>query len=926
VTRLAAPLCLFLLGPTLARGDNWPHWRGPNHDGISQEKGLPAELDPAKNLAWKLALPGMGSSTPAVWGDRLFFTTEAGDDLLLLCVGTDGKELWKQQLGSGRRRVRNDEGNNASSSPSTDGKHVWAFVGPGDLACFDLDGKEVWRFNPQKRYGKFQIQFGMHVTPLLHGDRLYLAFIHSGGANVIALDKATGKDVWNVERPSDGTAECEHSYASPTLWRNGDRAYLVVHGNDYATAHRLEDGKEIWRLGDLNPKARYNRTLRFIASPVATPELIVVPTAKNGPVVGVKPGAEGQVTIGSPHEQWRRPSNTPDVPSPLVHDGLVYLCRENGILICMDAKTGAELYQKPLQRDRYRASPVYADGKVYLTARGGTISVVKAGREFELLAVNKFADEFTASPVVANGRIYLRGFKALYAFDGKTAGAAATDGGLTKSSFIGTVLGPLEGQTANADATKLPAGFTSLFNGRDLTGWAGALDSYEVVDGAIVCKPKRSGHLFTKEEYGDFVVRLEYKVPPGGNNGLAIRYPGKGQPSDVAMSEIQILDDDAPKYAKLDPRQYTGSAYGMVAARRGHQRPAGEWNTMEVTVRGPTIRTVLNGTQILDADLSRVTEFMGGKQHMGKDRASGHFGLCGHGDPVAFRNISIKPLTTESAPLNLVLRSRPATDAGQFEVREKAQQWDTRKSAIIVCDMWDLHHCKRAVDRVKELAPRMNDVLTKARDRGVFIIHAPSDCMPFYDGTPMRRRARAAPAAKDLPKDIAAWCRKIPAEDKVPYPIDQSDGGEDDEPGEHATWVAHLAALGRDPRRPWKRQTDLLTIHDKDAVTDSGVEVWNLLAERGIDNVILVGVHTNMCVLGRPFGLRQLAKNGKNVVLMRDLTDTMYNPARPPQVSHFRGTELIVEYIEKCVCPTVTSDQVLGGRPFRFAGDVQAGK
>lgn len=188
------------------------------------------------------------------------------------------------------------------------------------------------------------------------------------------------------------------------------------------------------------------------------------------------------------------------------------------------------------------------------------------------------------------------------------------------------------------------SGFVDVFNGKDFTGWDGPVDNYEVKDGAIVCRPKKGGNIFAKPEYSDFVARVEYKLPPGGNNGLAIRYPGKGQASAVAMCEIQILDDDSPKYAKLDPRQYNGSSYGMVPAQRGYLRPLGEWNFMEVTVRGSTIVTELNGTQILDADLSKVTEFMHKNPHPGKDRTSGHFGFCGHNDPVAFRNIQIKPL------------------------------------------------------------------------------------------------------------------------------------------------------------------------------------------------------------------------------------------------------------------------------------------
>jgi type 1 glutamine amidotransferase/nicotinamidase-related amidase len=222
------------------------------------------------------------------------------------------------------------------------------------------------------------------------------------------------------------------------------------------------------------------------------------------------------------------------------------------------------------------------------------------------------------------------------------------------------------------------------------------------------------------------------------------------------------------------------------------------------------------------------------------------------------------------------------------------------------------------------MAPRMNTVIAKLREQGVLVIHAPSSCMAPYESTPMRQRAKNAPKAKTLPAEIGSWCRQIPAEEKGKYPIDQTDGGEDDEKEEHAQWAAKLTAMGRNPKAPWKSEYDVLKMDERDAVSDSGVEIWNLLEERGIDNVILLGVHTNMCVLGRPFGLRQMAKNGKNVVLMRDMTDTMYNPARWPNVAHFRGTDLIVEHIEKYVCPTITSNQILGDdRPFRFKDDVR---
>jgi len=184
----------------------------------------------------------------------------------------------------------------------------------------------------------------------------------------------------------------------------------------------------------------------------------------------------------------------------------------------------------------------------------------------------------------------------------------------------------------------------SIFNGTDLTGWQGPLDQYEVRENAIYCKPGKGGTLHTVAEYSDFKARLEFQLPPGGNNGLAIRYPGKGDTAYVGMCELQVLDDSAPKYASLDPRQYHGSIYGMVAAHRGYQRPVGEWNFEEVTIDGSRIRVELNGTVIVNADVAQVTEFAGNRAHPGKDRTTGFFGFAGHNDPVGFRAIRILPI------------------------------------------------------------------------------------------------------------------------------------------------------------------------------------------------------------------------------------------------------------------------------------------
>ncbi len=191
-------------------------------------------------------------------------------------------------------------------------------------------------------------------------------------------------------------------------------------------------------------------------------------------------------------------------------------------------------------------------------------------------------------------------------------------------------------------ASKNGDGFKRIFNGKDFTGWAGPVENYEVVDGALVCKPGKGGTIHTRDEYGDFVVRLEFKLPSGGNNGLAIRYPGQGDAAYTAMCELQVLDNTAEKYGKVDPRQVHGSAYGMAAAHVGYLRPVGEWNFQEVTVGGPAIKVELNGTIILDTELSKISEFMGDRPHPGKDRERGYFGFAGHNDPVAFRDVEIK--------------------------------------------------------------------------------------------------------------------------------------------------------------------------------------------------------------------------------------------------------------------------------------------
>ncbi len=418
---LPQPSLLFLAATVTILGccatawpENWPQWRGPSRDGISAEKGIVAEFGERKNIIWRREMPGPAGSTPVIWGDQIFLTSVSGEKLVLLSVNTDGELLWERAVADGNKNVRGDEGNFASPSPSTDGRHVWAMFGNGVLVCFDFQGEEIWKVDLQKRYGEFKIQFGLSSTPVLFGDRLYLQLIHSGGAHLVALDKADGSQVWHRLRESDATDECEHSYASPQLYDDGQQQLLLIHGADYITAHSLADGREIWRCGGLHPAAGYDPTLRFVASPLALPGMIVVPSAKKGILVSLKPDGRGDITDQEAHYHWRY-HITPDVPSPLKVGDYVYLCRENGNLICLEAATGKELYHKRTHPQRHRASPVYADGKIFLTARDGRITVVKPGPEFEILAKNDMGEPISASPVISSGRIYLRSFDALYA-------------------------------------------------------------------------------------------------------------------------------------------------------------------------------------------------------------------------------------------------------------------------------------------------------------------------------------------------------------------------------------------------------------------------------------------------------------------------------------------------------------------------------
>ncbi len=276
-----------------------------------------------------------------------------------------------------------------------------------------------------------------------------------------------------------------------------------------------------------------------------------------------------------------------------------------------------------------------------------------------------------------------------------------------------------------------------------------------------------------------------------------------------------------------------------------------------------------------------------------------------------FGLVDFAPLRAEEAvkPLAFTVQERKQVDGDQWQIRRRAIDWNPRETCVVVCDMWDSHHSKYAALRCAELAPRMNEVIKNLRARGCFVIHCPSDTMEFYKDYPGRKLAQAAkPVETKIP--LERWCR-INADREGPLPIDDSDGGDDTPVDEQAEWQLDLKEVGLNPGRPWTRQIATIEIHDGDAITDSA-EAYYLMHARGIKNVIVMGVHTNMCVLGRPFSIRQMVYQDQNVLLVRDMTDAMYNPAKRPQVNHFRGKELVVEHIERHWCPTITSADVLG--------------
>ena len=408
-------LALTITTGSFCNAENWPMWRGPQQNGISEEQGLPTTWSATENVDWRLPLPGVAPSTPIVWNDKIFLTSTDRDSerILLLCIDTAGKQLWQRTIGRGESKQA-EKNNLASASPSTDGHYVWTLTGNGTVMCHDLSGNRKWQFHVEDRYEKIDMPWSMASSPTPYGQLLYLQLLHLNSSRVIAVDKTSGAEVWNVERETDAQGKCMRSYATPVVYHDTEREYLLTHGQDYIVAHELDSGRELWRCGNFHPRSGYDPMMHISSSPVVAEGIILVPSGSQGNFQVLRPDGVGSITGDPKHCFW---SNhiSPLRPSALLVDSEVYVCQEPGVLHCLDAKTGTKHYKRAVHRHTHHASPVYADGRIYLTACDGTVTVVKAGTDFEILATNSLDELISASPAISGGRIYLRTFAGLYA-------------------------------------------------------------------------------------------------------------------------------------------------------------------------------------------------------------------------------------------------------------------------------------------------------------------------------------------------------------------------------------------------------------------------------------------------------------------------------------------------------------------------------
>ena len=464
---LVFALMTFLAGNALLSA-NWPHWRGPAHNGVSPETALPvtwgatceaqaaqAPAAPAsrgrgsfgfgqegrpltplacakfktENIAWSLPLPAYSGSTPIIWGDRIFLnvaTAANSGELELWAIDRRAPSVvWKRRLADANHMERKQ--NMSSPSPVTDGRHVWVMTGVGILKAFDFEGKEIWARDIQKDYGRFGLNWGYASSPLLKGDALYVQVLHGMKTDdpsyVLKIDANSGKTLWRVERPTPAQHESPDSYATPTWIEANGRTELIVTGGDVVSGHDPATGKEYWRADVLNPDR--NRAYRIVASPTVVGDLIIAPT-RNNPMTAMRPGGSGDVA--RTHVVWSF-AQGPDVPTPVSDGKLLYVVRDNGVVFALDVKTGATVYgPERLPAGTYSASPILADGRIYVTTEeDGKTTVFRAGPKFEILSTNSLLGDCSpyclSTVAVSEGQLFMRTSSFLWAIGKRRSGS-----------------------------------------------------------------------------------------------------------------------------------------------------------------------------------------------------------------------------------------------------------------------------------------------------------------------------------------------------------------------------------------------------------------------------------------------------------------------------------------------------------------------
>lgn len=422
--------CAIVSLPAVA-GENWPHWRGPSLNGTSDATGLPVTWSTTENVVWRTKLPSWAAATPIIWGDTVFVTSaeegssqnrpnsslfeggDAGrDHLYLIAINRNtGAIRWRQSMGRGNR-IGNKQ-NMASPSPVTDGEHVWVVNGNGVLRCFDFSGRQIWIRDFQKDFGKFGVQFGYASSPVLHEGVMYFQNLQGmytdDPSYVFAIDAATGKTLWKVDRPTDGRHETPDSYSTAMLAEVDGETILIVAGAGYATGHSIETGEEIWRAGGLNPNDATN--YRTIASSLVVGDIVMVPSRRR-PFIAFRTDGKGDVTHSK--KLWSTDYG-PDVPTPTSDGERLYIIDDRGIALSLRVHDGSIVWDRSrIEPGTYSASPLLADGKIYATSEDGTTTVLKAGDEFEILAVNRLDDYTLASPAEAGNQIFIRTANYLY--------------------------------------------------------------------------------------------------------------------------------------------------------------------------------------------------------------------------------------------------------------------------------------------------------------------------------------------------------------------------------------------------------------------------------------------------------------------------------------------------------------------------------